>query len=102
MRFQPEFFSPPAKTQSVEHFAAEGSRLSCVGLWEMCDPLLIFMDIPVIPKTFDRDFYLLLGLCFAENLSCPRVLLQQVDFCCASASCQQFLELSPTENSPGP
>lgn len=44
------------------------SKPDCLRLWEMCDPLLIFMGIPGIPKTLNKDFYFFfLGLYFAEN-----------------------------------
>lgn len=33
------------------------SKPDCLRLWEMCDPLLIFMGIPGIPKTLNKDFY---------------------------------------------
>lgn len=50
-------------------FLSESNSLGCPKLWEMCDPpFLIFIGIPVIPKTFNKDFFFL-GLYFAENFS---------------------------------
>ena len=74
----------------------------CVRLWEMCDPLFIFMDIPVIPKTFDKDSFFL-GLYFAENFSVHMHFTSKLFSAVLQPFNQQVLVLCPTENdSPGP
>lgn len=50
------------------------SKPDCLRLWEMCDPLLIFMGIPGIPKTLNKDFFFFLG----------SILLRTFMFVCTS------------------
>lgn len=74
-----------------------------VRLWEMCDPLFIFMDIPVIPKTFDKDFLFFLGLYFAENFSVLMHFTSKLVSAALQPLNQQVLVLCPTEkDSRGP
>lgn len=87
----------------MSYFAAESSRPDCVRLWEMCDPLFIFMDIPVIPKTFDKDFFFFLGLYFAENFSVHMHFTSKLVSPVLQPFNRQLLVLCPTKmDSPGP
>lgn len=81
--------------------------------WEICDPLFILMDIPVIPKTFDKVLFgfgwwfvfvfFPLGLYFAENFSVRMHFTSKLVSAVLQSFSQQVLVLCPTEkDSPGP
>lgn len=100
------FFLLPAKIWLIDvllHLCfvllSESSRPGCPKLWEMCappPPFLIFMGIPVIPKTFNKDFFFL-GLYFAENFSAYMHFTSKLVSALLQPSNQQLLAVRPTE-----